>query len=477
MLLTITTTGTAGFLATDLGHLLHKHPDRPQSSALAAGTAHVLYPEATPGRCTAALLLEVDPVALVRGPKAAPEGFALGRYVNDRPYAASSLLAVALASVFRTALAGRCASRPELAATALPLELRVPVLPCRGGADLAHRLFAPLGWRVEAAELPLDEQVPAWGTSPYVDLRLSGTVRLADALSHLYVLLPVLDDAKHYWVGPEEVDKLVRAGSGWLAAHPERELVTARYLAHQRSLASSARGLLTDADDPDAAGEAAALAAAGEAGPATTRPSLAVERRAVILDLLRRAGAARVADVGCGEGALLAELLADERFTEVVGADVSPRALEAAERRLRPERMPERTRARLRLLQTSLTYRDDRLAGFDALTLVEVVEHVEPARLPALERAVFRSAAPRTVVVTTPNAEHNVRFPSLAAGRFRHPDHRFEWTRAQFRNWAGAVAVAHGYEVGFTGAGPDDPAVGPPTQVAVFTRTGAGGAA
>ncbi|PPK98731.1 3' terminal RNA ribose 2'-O-methyltransferase Hen1 [Kineococcus xinjiangensis] len=475
MLLTLTTTGTPERPATDLGHLLHKHPDRPQATPLASGTAHVVYPEATPERCTAALLLEVDPVALVRGARGG-EGFALHQHVNDRPYAASSLLAVAIASVFRTALAGRCTSRPALAAAALPLQVRLPVLPCRGGpdggAELVRRLFAPLGWDVDARELPLDEEVPSWGASPYVDLRLRGTVRLADALSHLYVLLPVLDDAKHYWVGAEEVEKLLRVGSGWLETHPERELISHRYLARQRSLASEALDLLGGGDDPDALGEAAVLRAAEEAAAAVARPSLAAQRRAVVVELLRQAGARRVADLGCGEGALVAELLADPAFTRIVAADVSSRALAGAERRLRLDRMPQRQRERLALLQTSLTYRDDRLAGLDAAVLVEVVEHVEPSRLPALQRSVFAFTAPRTVVVTTPNAEHNVRFPSLPAGRFRHPDHRFEWTREEFRRWAADVAGQHGYGVRFAGAGPDDPEVGPPTQIAVFTRDG-----
>jgi 3' terminal RNA ribose 2'-O-methyltransferase Hen1 len=217
---------------------------------VAAGTAHVFYPRAGEDGCTAALLLEVDPVGLVRGP-AASEGFALGRYVNDRPYAASSLLAVALGRVFRTAMAGRCDARPELAAAALPLAVHVPALPCLGGPDLATRLFEPLGWQVSAGTVPLDEEFPDWGDSPYLDLRLEGRMRLADALSHLYVLLPVLDDGKHYWVGPDEVDKLVRAGSAWLAAHPERDLVTHRYLAHQRHLARTAVARLAEVDDTE----------------------------------------------------------------------------------------------------------------------------------------------------------------------------------------------------------------------------------
>ena len=129
-----------------------------------------------------------------------------------------------------------------------------------------------------------------------------------------------------------------------------------------------------------------------------------------------------------------------------------------------------RQRARLSIFQSSLVYRDERLAGLDAAVLMEVVEHVDPPRLAALERAVFGAAAPGTVVVTTPNVEHNVRYETLEAGRFRHADHRFEWTRAEFAAWAGEVGERFGYAVRLQGVGEDDPEVGAPTQLAVFRK-------
>lgn len=469
--------------ATDLGFLLHKHPGRAQSFGVTAGTAHVVYPEATPQRCTAALLLEVDPVGLVRGRgdgrrRGAPGGDGtLAQYVNDRPYAAGSLLSVALGSVFRTALAGRCDSRPDAAASPLPLEVTLPVVPCRGGADLAHRLFEPLGWDVEAHPVPLDDRFPEWGDARYVRLRLTGTVRLADALNHLYVLLPVLDDAKHYWVAADEVDKLVRAGAGWLAHHPERNLVTRRYLRRKHAFVRTALQALAierlaDADDADV--EDLDNAVEGEPVaepevPAAPRRPLAAQRVDAVLDVLRGAGARTVLDLGCGEGALLAALLAEPSFTRVVGADVSFRALQVAARRLRTDRMPERVAARLDLFQTALTYRDPRLAGFDAAVLMEVVEHLDPPRLPALESAVLGAARPGLVVVTTPNAEYNVHY-GLDPGRLRHHDHRFEWTRAEFRTWADAAAARYGYAVTYAGVGEDDAEHGTPTQLAVFRR-------
>ena len=476
--------------ATDLGYLLHKHPGRPQSFDVTMGTAHVFYPEAAPQRCTAALLVEVDPIALVRGRGGpAAEGFSLGQYMNDRPYAASSMLAVALAKVFKTAMAGRCDARPELAAQPIPLAVHLPVLPCRGGSGLAGRLFGPLGWQVDARAIPLDPTVPSWGDAPYVDLQLTGTLRLADALNHLYVLLPVLDDAKHYWVSPDEVDKLIRAGSGWLATHPERELITRRYLAHQAGMTRSALARLAEVDDldadrlddaippdaisPDATGvDATGVDTVPPDGSDTLArlSSLADQRRDAVLAVLRDGGAHRVADLGCGEGALTAALLADPWFTEIIATDVATRALEVAERRLKLDLLPDSQRARLRLLQSSLTYRDSRLTGLDAAVLMEVIEHLDLPRLPALERSVFGNASPRMVVVTTPNREHNVRFESLPAGTMRHRDHRFEWTRAEFAAWSETVAAEWRYAVRVLGIGPDDAEVGPPTQLAVFSR-------
>ncbi|MEU7010189.1 3' terminal RNA ribose 2'-O-methyltransferase Hen1 [Streptomyces sp. NPDC046332] len=478
MFLTISTTGTPERPATDLGFLLHKHPDNAQTFSTSHGTAHVLYPEATAERCTAALLLEVDPIGLVRrgkgkGRGGAPDS-ALAQYVNDRPYAASSLLAVALSTVFKSALRGACKAMPERAAAPLPLRIEVPALPARGGAELVRKLFGPLGWdTVDAEPVALDTSFPEWGDSRYVRLVLEGELRLADALNQLYVLLPVLDDAKHYWVAPDEVDKLLRAGDGWLAEHPEQKLITSRYLSRRWGLTRDAMERLElvrlaesdglDVEDVDNAVD--------ETTDTEEKPvPLAEQRREAILAALRAADASRVLDLGCGQGQLVQALLKDVRFTDIVGVDVSVRALTIAGRRLRLERLGERQAGRVKLIQGSLAYTDKRLTGYDAAVLSEVIEHLDLPRLPALEYAVFGSARPRTVLVTTPNVEYNVRWESLPAGHVRHGDHRFEWTREEFRTWATRVAGQYGYGVGFTPVGPDDPEVGPPTQMAVFTQ-------
>ena len=466
MLLTIATTWRP---ATDLGFLLVKNPARCQSFPLPFGQAHVFYPVAREDRCQAALMLDLDPVGLVRGPRGANpgDGGALRQYVNDRPYVASSFLSVALARVLGSALKGSSRDRPELADTPIPLEAEVAVLPCRGGEPFLRRLFEPLGYSVEAGRLPLDERFPEWGESPYYHVRLAATCRLRDLLSHLYVLLPVLDDDKHYWVGQEELDKLLARGEGWLSSHPEREQIARRYLKHQRYLAREALDRLIVEEDPDAGAEPEH--GAGE--ESLERPlSLNDQRLAAVREVIREAGAGSVIDLGCGEGKLLKALLDDGDCDRIAGMDVSSRALGVAGERLGLERLPAGQRQRLKLFQGSLTYRDDRLSGYDAACAVEVVEHIDPPRLPAFERVLLEFARPATAVVTTPNAEYNSRFEFLPAGSFRHRDHRFEWTRPQFRDWAEAAAGRFGYTVRFLPVGEEDPELGSPTQMAVFSR-------
>ncbi|MBI2877159.1 MAG: 3' terminal RNA ribose 2'-O-methyltransferase Hen1 [Candidatus Tectomicrobia bacterium] len=466
MLLTITTTFSP---ATDLGYLLHKNPARLQSFALPFGQVHVFYPEARPGRCTAALLLEVDPVGLVRnrqGP--AGEGHALEQYVNDRPYVASSFLSVAIARVFGSALAGRCKERPELADMCWPLRAKLEVLPCRGGEGLLRRLFEPLGYTVTAQGYVLDAQFPDWGASPYFSVTLEITARLSELLTHLYVLVPVLDDEKHYWIGDDEVEKLLRHGGDWLAAHPERERIVNRYLKHQRRLTRQALARLIEEDQPDP--DALEAAHALEEERVEERIGLNEQRLGAVVVALQGCGARRVLDLGCGEGRLLRALLQKKGFDEIVGLDVSYRVLEIARERLRWDRLPDKQKERIRLIHGSLTYRDRRLEGYDAAAVVEVIEHLDPPRLAAFERVLFELARPATVVITTPNAEYNVRFEHLPAGRFRHRDHRFEWSVAEFQSWAHQVAQRSGYAVRFLPVGPEDPAVGAPTQMGIFSR-------
>lgn len=466
MLLTITTTHKP---ASDLGYLLHKHPDRFQTQKITRGEAHVFYPEVSDERCTVALLVELDPVELVRGKATGDrQQFSLQQYVNDRPYVASSFMSVAILKAFRTAMSGTCEGRQELADAAIPLEAHVSMVPCRGGLGLLGQLFEPLGYEIDAVPHPLDEKFPEWGESPYMTVTLRHTIQLSKLLTHLYVLLPVLDDAKHYFVSKDEVETLLRRGEGWLDEHPARDLITRRYLKHRFSLTQAALEQLVAEDAPraDEAEEEHQL----EEAQIEAQISLNEQRMGAVAAAIKQTGAARVLDLGCGEGKLLAMLMQDRDYRELVGMDVSPRVLESAARKLRLEDMPRMQRERLTLMQGSLMYRDERLKDFDAAAVVEVIEHLDAPRLAAFERVVFEHAKPANVIVTTPNREYNSMWESLPAGEFRHKDHRFEWSREEFQTWASGVADRFGYSVQFIPIGPEDAAVGSPTQMGVFSR-------
>ena len=424
----------------------------------------MFYPQANDELCVACLLLEVDAVGLVRGKGDVRHGM-LDHYVNDRPFVASSLMSVAISQVFGSALSGRSKERPELADQELPLTARVDVLPVRGGVEVLHRMFAPLGYAVEATRHPLDEQFPEWGESPYYSITLRQNTTVARLMQHLYVLIPVCDGRKHYFIGKDEVEKLISKSESWLGDHPERATIARRYLSNQPSLVRQALERLVP--EEGLAPEDEATAAHSTAQSEDER-SLHEQRIGAVLAAIRSAGAKRVVDLGCGEGKLLRELLADPQFGEIVGMDVSVRSLEIAHRRLNIDRLPEHQRKRIRLMHGSLTYRDQRLANFDAAAIVEVIEHLDAPRLAAFERVVFEYARPRSVVLTTPNREYNVVWESLGGGKLRHSDHRFEWTRAEFQEWANRVAGRFGFSVRYRPIGPEQPEIGAPSQMAIF---------
>ncbi|NOK62502.1 MAG: 3* terminal RNA ribose 2*-O-methyltransferase Hen1 [Chloroflexi bacterium AL-W] len=465
MLLTITTTYRP---ATDLGYLLHKHPDRLHKFPLSFGQAQVFYPEATEERCTAVLLLDIDAVRLVRRGRGG--GLGLSQYVNDRPYVASSFLSVAIAQVYGSALHGRTKTHDELAHTPLPLEARVVAVPCREGEALLRRLFEPLGYAVTAERSILDPTFSDWGMSDYYTITLSITTTLQTLLSHLYVLIPVLDDAKHYYVDEHEIEKLLRHGTDWLPDHPEVELITHRYLRRQRNLTRNALARLADSEVIPTAEQS--IQQDTEETIIEQQVGLHQQRLAAVVATLKQCGARTVIDLGCGEGKLLALLLEETQFSRIAGMDVSFRMLEIAQKSLKLDRLAAKQPERIMLFQGSLVYRDPRLHGYDAAAIVEVIEHLDPPRLAAFERVVFEFARPSGVIITTPNAEYNTKWETLPAGTMRHPDHRFEWSRTEFQAWAQRVGARFGYQVNLHAIGDEDEQVGSPSQMAVFELKG-----
>ncbi len=459
MLLQITTTYQP---ATDLGYLLHKHPDKIQEVSLSHGIAHIFYPEATPEKTSICLLLDINPIALVKGVRnLAGKGFSLGHYVNDRPYVASSFMSVAIAKSFATALNGKCSGKPELVDVALPFEVKITVVSApKGGALLVRKLFEPLGYEVTLEQHILDEKFSEWGESNYFTVSLKNNIKTKDLLVHLYVLLPVLDNDKHYFIGQSEIDKLMKKGKGWLEHHPEKEQITRRYLLNLKSLSRNALERLLD-EEEGVVEESAEVKIKKE--------TLHSKRLKLVCEKLKESGASRVLDLGCGEGKLLKMLLKEKQFTEIVGMDISYSELTKAKDKLYWDDMAPRQKARIKLFQGALTYRDKRLDGYDAAALVEVIEHLDENRLAALERVVFEFSKPSTVVVTTPNKEYNVVFENMSEEAMRHDDHRFEWTRAEFQDWAEGLSEKYNYKVKFFSIGEEDEKYGAPSQMGVFT--------
>lgn len=479
MLLTITAEGEN---AAALSFLLHKHPDKLQQVELSVGAAYIFYPECEKEKVTAALLLDIDPIGMVRNAKNfAGKDFLLGQYVNDRPYVASSFMSSAISKAFSSAMNGSCKEHPEFIDMPLALTAKISVLPApRGGELLIKRLFEPLGYTVEAERHLLDTQFSEWGYGKYFTLTLKNTLPLKDLLSHLYVLIPVLDNEKHYFITQNEVEKLLQKGKGWLEQHPEREIIVSRYLINLKSLVRSAFEVLQAVEDgiiPDTDNEAEQdeltkiedTAAAHTQLQKVKKERLHDIRLKLVAEKLKQSGAASVIDLGCGDGKLLRLLLKEKQFTRIAGTDVSYSELEKSQDKLHWNEMPEKQRERLSLFQSSLTYRDKRFSGFDAAAVVEVIEHLDPNRLPALEKSLFTYAKPQTIVLTTPNREYNVRYENLSAGKVRHSDHRFEWTRLEFAAWAERVARENNYTVAFFPVGEEEENIGAPSQMAVFT--------
>jgi len=473
VLLTLETEGPD---ASKISYLLHKHPDKVQSFEMSFGKVHVYYPKYHENRAVACMLLDVDPVGMVRGAYRESD-FMLGQYVNDRPFVASSFMSVAIAQVYSSALGGKCKDEPSLAQTPFPWTARIDSLATRGDSQWVEKVFSPLGYQVSTHTALLDPEFPQWGQSPYVQTVLSKTCLLSELLTHLYVLIPAFDNNKHYFVGQEELDKLLEKGEGWLASHPHKEWIARRYLRGRANLVRTALSRLIDEEnqsDP----EESLQADESTPGQPPTPESLSSEaplrlhaqRHTSVVDELIACGARSVLELGCGEGKLVRELLGVPQFQRILGMDVSYKSLEIARKRLRYDTWDEKQKDRVELIHGSLIYKDKRLHGFDAAAVIEVIEHLEPTRLDSLAKVLFMQARPKYVILTTPNKEYNSVWESLPAGQLRHQDHRFEWTRDEFQSWGNRIAALYGYRVQYKGIGQEDPVRGAPTQMGVFHR-------
>ena len=455
MLLSITTTHTP---ATDLGYLLHKHPDKIQNFEITGGTAYVMYPEATEERCTCALIVDIDPIALVRGKPGSKNAGLVRDYVNDRPYTANSITASAMSDVFRSALNGRCVAREALVQTPIDLKASIASVRLSAGVERIERLWSALGYDTTVEPLDGNAEEAKYGKITIA----SSKHTLAQMLSQMSVLIPAIDGRKHHFVSASDIEVLVRRGQDWLGEHPDREWVSRRFLNRQQTLAEAALERLVpeEADEDSETGEARAQSH-------TLRVPLQKARIEAVRARLLERGATRIVDVGCGEGDLIRALVKEPQVVEVIGVDASTTALERAERRVR--RLPEQHKNKMKFVHAPAGAIDERWSQCDAIAVVETIEHIDPENWEPVERCIFEIARPKTVVVTTPNREYNPVY-GIAPDKRRHRDHRFEWTREEMRTWCENTAKRYGYEVEVEGIGTIDPEHGSPTLMGVFAR-------
>lgn len=466
MLLTITTENER---AEELSYLLHKSPDKLQSFDITGGKAHVFYPEYTKTKCSVSLLLEIDTIELIRNIRLPDNGFMLKNYINDRPYVASSFTSHSIATVFSSAMNGKCSLKPELIEVEMSFEVNISLLKIKGGnSEWINRIFVPLGYEVEYKRHVLNENFPKWGESNYYSLKLKNKLTLQKLLSQLYVLLPVFDYEKHYFISTNEIDKLLEKGRDWLITHPEKEMITKRYLNNLKKYYNPALERLKDDNEEDIYQED--LEKLNEA-EIEKKLSLNKQRLKAVFDKVKDSGFNSIMDLGCGEGKLLKMLLKDSKFSKITGMDVSFSELQKAKDNLYYDNLSDKQKERINLFQGSLIYKDERLKNHQIATVIEVIEHIELDMLRSFEKILFSYLEPQMIVITTPNSEYNKKYEKLSQESFRHHDHRFEWNRKEFLEWLNYIKDKYNYGFEVFEIGDIDKELGSPTQMAVL-KTG-----
>lgn len=446
----------SGEHAPDLGFVLYKHPGRFFEKSASKGRVTGGFTENREDFAEFTLAVEIDPVERVRGVN---WDRGIASYVEPMPFLAASHMSQALSQALGSAMNGVLGSKDPVidtrvkAAGVKPWPLTIKVGAVRCSPYMIESLFSELGWSVEIESHNLD--VPGVSEDddrPLHVFTLKGEATVSDALTQLYVLLPVLDPSRHYFYDESEARKLFEKGGDWLKGHSSRDLIISRYLSKSKELRGYARQLFGNFQEKKDLDE---LIAETEElmrdwdDPDDTSPHQ--QRHSQIIRDVVSWGARSVIDLGCGEGRLLERLVRIAPDMRVVGIEPSAREIERARKRL-SNNPGKNLDPRVEFVHGSAMYGDERFKDFDAAILSEVIEHVDEDRLSLLARSVFGIMAPRRVVITTPNGDYNRVF-GLRPGEFRHADHRFEWTLAECQAWVVGVTAAYPYEAEITPVG------------------------
>ena len=496
------TVKAAGPHAGMISHLLAKNPHNRYERNEKGARVRLIYSAFAEEKIEFTIFATPDPIDLVKG---SPHSYDITQYINDREFVVSSLFCSYIRPALGTALNGKPkADYADWVEHVFPLEVTFGPVASNLPDAVIESLFTALGYEADiergAAEYTFDLK----SRSSVRNIRVSGQATLQQMLRQLFILMPVLDDYKHYYIGTEEIDKLQRYGEGWLQDHPQQELIIKRALrfapliADYRKLAGdnvqkAAVNLLdTNTTDTDAntlqqpgneqittgitasqQGEADTLSSSADVQETAVPPIRLNELRyQAIVDQVSSLPRRRsVVDFGAGEGKLSVRLAGIEGVEQVYAVEPSAYAgLRALERFGKLER--EGQQIVPRLVTGSLFYRDDQWAGQDVIILCEVIEHINEHRLPQVMATLLDEYHPETLIMTTPNREYNAVY-EMEEQEIRHTDHRFEWTRAEWADHCQDWVSGRPYEVSLHGIGDISEIHGQPTQMAVFRRKGA----
>ncbi|PYF06198.1 3' terminal RNA ribose 2'-O-methyltransferase Hen1 [Ureibacillus chungkukjangi] len=431
-----------------ISYLLAKNPNNLYERRVSGHLVRMFFSQFSEEEVEVTFFVTPDPIELSRNNS---KVYDITSYINDREFVVSSIFCTFLRTALGTALNGKPVEEYEPWVNhPFPLEFSFgPVASQLTDQDI-QSLFQPLGYAVEITYGEADYNMDFKSKSSARFITLKGSTTLQMGLRQLFVLIPVLDNYKHYYIDEQEVEKIVRYGEGWLDKHPKREFILRQALRF-KEVYGQFENQHTKKEN--------------ESSPKLRLNDLRYDKIVGKVNQLKRKET--VVDLGSGEGKLSEKLGFIDGVKEILAVEPSESATLKALKRFE-KAAQDKNFVKPRQIFGSLFYYDERLKGKDVLILCEVIEHIDEYRLPKIIQTILQDYRPRTLIITTPNQEYNEVYGM--GGDYRHPDHRFEWTREEFQTWCKTQNENHEYNIAFDGIGEEHELHGYPTQMCLFTR-------
>ncbi|MCK1992095.1 3' terminal RNA ribose 2'-O-methyltransferase Hen1 [Peribacillus muralis] len=431
-----------------ISYLLSKNPNNLYERKHKGHVVRLFYSTFTETEMEATIFVTPDPIELVKN---TANSYDITHYINDREFAVSSIFCSLIRSALGTALNGQ--PKEEHAEWVNhPFSFQFdfgPVVSTLSDNQL-RELFEPIGYEVSITRPDIQYSFDMKDRSSTRTVSLKGLKTLQEGLRHLFVLIPVIDNYKHYYIDEKEIDKLERYGEGWLDDHPMRDFI------YRQSLRFKEVYSIVENKKPEM-----------KKDDKESKVRLNDLRYEKIFDTVSQMHPSSVVDFGSGEGKLSVRLGFIEGVKEILAVEPSQSATLKALGRF--DKVKDKEKFVIpKPLWGSLFYYDEELKNKDVIILCEVIEHIDEHRLPKVMDTILQDYQPRALILTTPNREYNEVYDMEDA--LRHNDHRFEWTRAEFQQWCTARNHDDSYDLRFEGIGEEHVTQGCPTQMCVFER-------